>query len=254
MLGRARHIDRLTRPLPGYGQLATRQTDGDPLLELALTDANHRRRTGAGTAGQGLTYTALEYPQADLGGVDHLHEADVDPFGKALVPLHDGTQSLHRRISHRRNFNDAVGVAHRDHTTHHSMLLCPQQIGFFRLLSPKRDLARLKLGNPHVDRDLILPFQLQANAATGRADRDAIPVDQPLEAHETGETAGTIAALLHLTAICIEDAIVEVEFRVIGRLHQQQLIKTDPEVAIRQLLDVVISEKHLLGDTIHHHE
>ena len=170
------------------------------------------------------------------------------------MALHDGPQGLHRGIGHRGHLDDAVRIAHGDGTAHHGVILCPQQVGLLRLLGAKRDLARLELGHPHVDRDLVLPLQLQGDAASGRADRDAIPVDQPLEPHETGETAGTVAALLHLAAIGIEDAVVEVELGIIGRLHQQQLIEADAKVAIRQLLDDVVAEKHLLGDAVHHHE
>ena len=134
------------------------------------------------------------------------------------------------------------------------MLLGPQQVGFSAFWARNGILPGSNWGTPMLTVTWFSPSSCSTMRYARRADRDAIPVDQPLEAHETGETAGTVAALLHLAAIGIEDAVVKVKLGIIGRLHQQQLVEADAEVAIRQLLDDLIAEKHLLGDAIHHHE
>ena len=147
-----------------------------------------------------------------------------------------------------------MGITHGDHTAHHGLLVHPQQVGLLRLLRPERHLGRLKLGDPHVDGDLIILLQLQHDTATHGADRNAILVGQPLEAHKAGKAAGAVATLLHLGTIGIVDAIVEILLRIVGRLHQQQLIEADTEVAVGKTTNGLGGEVNLLGHPIHHHE
>jgi hypothetical protein len=56
--------------------------------------------------------------------------------------------------------------------------------------------------------------------------------------HEADETARTVAALLDLAAVGVEDAITEIALRGSGSgrlLDQQDLVAADAEMAIRKL-------------------
>jgi hypothetical protein len=53
--------------------------------------------------------------------------------------------------------------------------------------------------------------------------------------HKTDEAARTIAALLDLAAIGIENSIAKVDFRTTGFFNQKDLIATDTEVPVSEI-------------------
>src|SRR5690554_3701244 len=52
--------------------------------------------------------------------------------------------------------------------------------------------------------------------------------------HEAHKATGTVAAMLNLSTIGIEDAIAEVSFRVRRGFHQKNLVGTDAEMPVCQ--------------------
>ncbi len=87
-----------------------------------------------------------------------------------------------------------------------------------------------------------------------RADADFAFVGQPFQPDEAGEAARAVAALRHFAAVGIEDTIVEIEIGIVRRLDDQQLIETDPQMAIRQPANQLRREKDVLRHGIHNHE
>jgi hypothetical protein len=57
---------------------------------------------------------------------------------------------------------------------------------------------------------------------------------QPWSRTKRAKAAGAVAALLHLGAVGVEDAVVEVRAREARRLHQQHLIAADAEAPVRE--------------------
>ena len=55
--------------------------------------------------------------------------------------------------------------------------------------------------------------QIEPDVPGGGPHRDLVLVRQALVAHEAGEAARPVAALLHLGAVGVEDAVVEVRVR-----------------------------------------
>ena len=68
--------------------------------------------------------------------------------------------------------------------------------------------------------------------------------------HEADKTTRAIAALLHLTTIGIEDAITEIDPGLARRLDKQDLVATDPEIAVRQIADLFRRQRHRLTHAV----
>ncbi len=68
------------------------------------------------------------------------------------------------------------------------------------------------------------------------------------------EAACTVAALIHLAAVGVEDAVIEVRSGCVRRLYYQQLVEPDTEVAMRQLADGCRLKTQRLAGGIDDHE
>ena len=79
-------------------------------------------------------------------------------------------------------------------------------------------------------------------------------VREPLLPHEYGKAPRAVAAHLHLTAVSVEDAVVEVLVRIIRGLHHEQLVEADAEVPVREAPDELRVEEDLLGYGVDDHE
>ena len=90
------------------------------------------------------------------------------------------------------------------------------------------------MGRSHIHPHLAVGFEEKADGARGGAHRDLGLVRQPLVMHEAGEAAGAVAALFHLGAVGVEDAVVEVGAGQARGLHQQDLVAADAVAAVRQ--------------------
>ena len=79
--------------------------------------------------------------------------------------------------------------------------------------------------------------------------------------HETHEAAGAVAALLDLATIGVEDAVAEIDAGLPRRLDQQDLVATDPEMAVgkktqlfrrqRQRLAHAVEDNEIVAQTMH---
>src|SRR3546814_15780940 len=75
---------------------------------------------------------------------------------------------------------------------------------------------------------------LQLQHAGPRADSDRRLARQPAFSHEARKRARTVAALPDLTAIGIEDAIVEVDIRTRRCLDDENLVAADAETPVTE--------------------
>ena len=81
-------------------------------LQQAQPDARHHGGTGPGAAGQGFARAALEHPQPDVAGADHLHEARIHPVGECRMALDQRPQHGHGRGVHIGHHTHSMRVAH----------------------------------------------------------------------------------------------------------------------------------------------
>jgi hypothetical protein len=68
---------------------------------------------GAGATRQCFTRAAFVHPQADVPGIDDLHEANVDLSREFGPRLHSLAEPLDWRTGHVRNAQHRMRVAHR---------------------------------------------------------------------------------------------------------------------------------------------
>src|SRR5690606_21126274 len=71
-------------------------------------------------------------------------------------------------------------------------------------------------------------------------------------AHEAGKAARTVAAVFHLAAIAVENAIAEVHVRLVGCFHHKNLVAANAEVAIGNQAQPFRAELHRLGQPVDH--
>ena len=118
----------------------------------------------------------------------------------------------------------------------------------------KRNVLWQKTGNSHVDRDIAISFETRCDDALLRFDTDFALVGETLLMHKTHETAGAIAALLHLAAIGIEDSIAEIDVRLRRLFNQKNLVATHAKMAISQITQLLRRERYVLTNSIQNNE
>ena len=109
-------------------------------------------------------------------------------------------------------------------------------------------LGRGEARRAHVDTHLAVVAHVQLDDAAFGFHADALLGGQALVQHEAGETARTVAALLDLGTVGIEDPIAEVHVRVVRRLDDQQLVEADAGVAVTPLLGMLGLDVRVLAD------
>jgi hypothetical protein len=102
----------------------------------------------------------------------------------------------------------------------------------------------------HIHSYLSIRFDPELDEASGCFDTDLIFISKTLIADKASKTAGSIAALLHLAPIGIEDAIIKIGCWRPRHSHQQQLITAHPKVTIGDSVNLFRLKFHTLGDTI----
>ncbi|PRD25208.1 UNVERIFIED_CONTAM: ammonium transporter [Trichonephila clavipes] len=102
--------------------------------------------------------------------------------------------------------------------------------------------------------DLAVVLHAQLDHAALGLDANDLLGGQALVQHEAGEAARTVAALLHLGAVGVEDAVAEIDVRMARRLDDQQLVETDAGVAIAPLLGMLGLHVGVLADQVEDHE
>src|SRR5690606_38212541 len=204
------------------------------LVEEAAALADDHGGAGAGAAGQGFAAATLVDAQADMVAADDLHEADVDALGEVRVRFQCWPHGGHRRGINVFHQQGAVWIAEADGADLVGVVVGHQQVGIGLDLGVHRDLRRGPARRTHVDGDLAIVGAVQGHLAGGGLDADIVQLGEALFAHEAGETACAVAALAYFRAVGIEDAVAEIDAALARRLHHQQLVETDAEMAIGQ--------------------
>lgn len=72
--------------------------------------------------------------------------------------------------------------------------------------------------------------------------------------HVLGETSGSIATVLYLLAVSIEDSVIKIDIGAAWRFDLQKLIETDSEMPVCQLSYLFCSQLHPVGDLVQDQE
>src|SRR5205814_6037690 len=87
-------------------------------------------------------------------------------------------------------------------------------------------------GRAHVDSDLSVVLEARRNHTGKRLDADLALVGEVFVAYVAQKTARTVAAMLHLIPVSIEDAIEKVRVGRSRTLDQKNLIAPDAEMTV----------------------
>ncbi len=147
-----------------------------------------------------------------------------------------------------------MGVAHGDGADRQGLAVDLKWVGRRFRIRQKRDALWRQHRGTHVHPHLAVGLHVQSDGSGGGAYRDLGLVGEPLIAHEAGEAAGAVPALLHLGSVGVEDAVVEVGAWQARRLYQKDLVAADSEAPVRQAADARGVQMHGLAHPVKDHE
>ena len=90
-----------------------------------------------------------------------------------------------------------VGITHGDGRQLDRLAIHVDGIHILALICRKGDRGWIELRHSHIDGHQAVPTHLEFNHTLGGLHPDDAFIGQTLIAHKTGETAGTVAALLY---------------------------------------------------------
>ena len=186
--------------------------------------------------------------------VDDLHEPGINPFGEALMAFDQRPVPLDRMLLDIVDHLHRVRVAHRHHRGFEGFVGYVEQMNDHILVRQKGNFGRQKAGFAHVDRDLAVGFEARGDDPFLRLDADLAFVGQPLLMDKADETTSAVAALLDLAAVGIEDPVAEIDTRLAGRLDQQDLVATDPEIAVGEVAKLFRGKRNRLANAVENNE
>jgi hypothetical protein len=96
------------------------------------------------------------------------------------------------------------------------------------------DLVGLESGCSHIDPNPAIGVEAQGDQATQGLDAQGGGIRQALIMNKSGEATGTIATLLDLPTIGIEDPIAKIGIGSGRGLNDQDLIAPNPEAAVSE--------------------
>ena len=140
-------------------------------------------------------------------------------------------------------------IAHRHHAAVHGLLIHIEAVsGTALTLRVEVRCGRSEIGDAHVYGNAAAPWHLCIDQSTGAFHAYAARVATALKSQQLGDAARTVAALLHLVTVGIEDAIEGFGVDAARALDDQCLIKADAAMAIGQLLPLL--RRELFGNGI----
>ena len=143
-----------------------------------------------------------------------------------------------------------MGVAHRDGADGVGLAVGLQLVGGGALVCTEGNVGGLQNGRAHIHFYLLVFVDFEADDAVAGFHPDRVVAGKLFVAHKAGKAAGAVAALLHFTAFGVKDPVAKVHVRALRRLNHQQLIATDPKMAIGNFANVVGFEIEALGDQV----
>src|SRR6185437_12240163 len=246
-----RQPDMLSRTIPVYAQLAAAHADVHFTVELAPSASHRHRGTGARAAGQGLACPALVHAQTDVPRTDDLHEAGIHPPGEARMTLDRRTQPLHRSRVHRLHGDSGARGTDGDGADLDAAACHLEGVTFLFGRRIEGERARIEPHRSHVHGHEPTCHRPRPDEAGGTVHRDGARGCEPAAREERADAAGTIAALLHLHAIGVEDAVVHGGVGSPGRLQDERLVEPDAGVAVREAADERAVERGAGGGIEH---
>ena len=118
--------------------------------------------------------------------------------------------------------------------------------------SPEWNLVRFELGHAHIHIHQPVFSQSQLDDAGAGFNADIVFTGQFPVAHEPGEAARTIAALLDFTAVGVVDAIAKINIGIPGRFDHEHLVTADAAATVSELADMGCAQLTALADQVEH--
>jgi len=233
-------------------QVTTSHGHCDLGIEQPTHDAGNDRRTCTGTAGQRFAGAAFEHAQPDMATINDLHKAGIDTLRKKLVMFDQRSLLRHRGSIDVGHYLNGMRVTHRKRAEFDRSRTDLNIISKRTLICDKRYFCGLESRRPHVDRHHAIRLQARRDDAAGSFYPDFSFLREPTLMDKAYKAARAIAALFHLAAIGIEDAVTEISLRVQRLFHQQQLIAADTKVPIGNTTDLFGIETDALTYSIKH--
>src|SRR5215469_5252653 len=233
-LYRAGQPDVLPDTAPVYPQLAAAHAHAHAPIEPSAPHRNRDGRTGAGAAAERLARAALVHAQPYLRARDDLEKAGVHALRKARVALDQRPEGGDRDVVDRCHGHYRVGVAERDDHDLESLTTHFQRIAVRLGRGLEGERARIEIGHPEIDRHRAVRREACANHSGRAVERELTVAGATAAPEESREAAGTVATLLDLGAVGVEDPVVRRAVRAPRRIEQQRLVEADAGAAIRQ--------------------
>ncbi len=189
-----------------------------------------------------------------MGSIDDLHESGIDSAGKSRMGLDGRAQLLDGRCVSGFDGDHGVRVANRDRANGNLPVSHLQPVGIDLRLGLERQAGRVEIGRAHVDGHNTFSLDARTNEASGAVHRHITRARQATLVQQSRDTARSVAALLNLRAVRVEDSIEHRRGRVARRLEEQRLIEADAGVAVGELAQLIACERGLPGGRIDHNE
>jgi len=158
--------------------------------------------------------------------------------------------------------HDRVRVAHRQHGRVDAAVLVHVQRPGLEVADARgheagrveRQVGVLEARRVHVDAHAAVVLDVQLELVVDRLHADGVAADQAAVAHVAREAARAVAAVLHLVAGVVEDAVAKVHARRRGALDDQDLVGADAEAAVAQPAHLLGPERQRLARGVEHDE
>ena len=225
---------------PGDLELSARELDFDGGIEPPVTSAYCDSGARTRATGQRFSGATLEDAQPDVRTVDDFHETDVHAIGKARMTFDGWPEAVDRRARDRGDREHRMRIAHGYRADLHFGAGDGKRIHVRLGRRFERQRLWIETGYAHVDRDQIGVVDAGVNETGGAVEHDfarSIFKKRDLAAgmKERCHAPHPVAALLHLAAVGVEDAVVNMSAGAARRLQNHGLVETDALVAVGEL-------------------
>ena len=118
----------------------------------------------------------------------------------------------------------------------------------------KRYFRRHELRFAHIDRNHAVIGQFRKNNALGRFNTNFFLIGQTLVCNKTGKTTRSVAALLDLAAVGIENTVTEIYTFGFRTPDHQKLVEPDAAETVSPCRNRCMLRNKILTDRVNHHK
>ncbi len=185
-----------------------------------------------------------------MGSINNLHEPCIDAPREARVPLDGRPQCLDRRCFDIRDDQYRMGIAHRDGADLQRYGTDLQGVAVRLSRGIKRQAQGVEAWDTHVDGDCVEVPNRGSYQSRRTVQREGTAVGSSTPLEESGDASCTVAALLDLIPVGIEDPIEDGGVGPSGSLQDQGLVEPDTDVAVREAPELFRGRERPAGRSV----